>query len=217
METLGMSVKSRKSQSRKSQRHPFSALLHLASRSAIFGYIKTFFAVIFLFEICVFAQVEPIYNGKPESFWLKEIETRGVANAAIRSNAAVVLATTGNPKILIPLVKNNFDPVVRKLTTDGLAFNANKDVTLALIDALGDKDSKVRAAAAAGLCLNAREQEPSAVPALIKHLEDSDPEVRCEAPTALSDYTNGVSAIIPALKEGSKAQKAMSENQQPRL
>jgi hypothetical protein len=85
-----------------------------------------------------------------------------------------------------------------------LVFNTETNVTLALIDALGDKDSKVRAAAAAVLCQAAREQEPSAVPALVKNLADSDPEVRYETAIALSGYTNGVSAIIPALKKALK-------------
>jgi hypothetical protein len=183
-----------------------------------------------LFAIVAFtgasSYAEPVYQGKPDIFWinsltngwqkffynsntipilLKAVETRyGLGAATIRSNAASLLAEKGDAKILIPLLKNDFDPVVRKLAADGLVFDTGSNVTLALIHALGDKDSKVRAAAAAGLCLAAREQEPSAVPALVKNLADSDPEVRYETAIALSGYTNGVSAIIPALKKALK-------------
>ena len=57
-----------------------------------------------------------------------------------RTNAARVLATTGDAKILIPLL-NNFDPVVRDYATRGLIFAGGAEVTLALAKALDDQDA----------------------------------------------------------------------------
>lgn len=159
---------------------------------------------------------EPIYQGKPESFWvnsltnwnshqtqrnwqelgtnckavlLKAVNVHDVPNeTVIRSNAGWQLQHFSDPAILVPLARQHFDPQVRAFALCGLAFNADKTVTAAQVDSLQDTNAVVRIAGIAGLGLAARQFIPGELSALVKCLQDFDPTVRTEAAMILVDY-----------------------------
>jgi hypothetical protein len=136
---------------------------------------------------------------------LKAVETRDGPNAAtIRTNAAAILSQGGDTNVLIPLLKNSFDPQVRILAAQGLSGNADEAVTLALIEALRDTNAQVRLAAITGLGLSDRKDVPASVPALLKCLDDHDPAVRLQGAYLLCGDPDAARAIIPAIKEAQK-------------
>jgi hypothetical protein len=136
---------------------------------------------------------------------LKAVETRDGPDAAtIRTNAAVILSRGGDAKVLIPLLRNNFDPQVRLWAAQGLGDNADETVTLALIEALRDTNAQVRLAAMTGLSLPDRRDVPASVPAFLKCLDDKDPDVRLLAAYQLCRDPDAAPAIIPAIKEAQR-------------
>ena len=171
-------------------------------------------AMVAMNSLQVFA--EPFYQGKPESYWvnlltnlnsyqtqknwrelgtnartvlLKAIDVRDVPNAGlIRSNAGWTLQHYSDAAILIPIARQHFDPQVRAFALCGLVFNADKSVTAAEVDSLRDTNATVRNAGIAGLGLDARQFIPGELPALVKCLQDFDPEVRTAAAMILVNY-----------------------------
>lgn len=159
---------------------------------------------------------EPVYEGKPESYWistfatqvklterhpisalgtnalkvaLKAVEYRSGTNAAtIRTNAAMLIQKELGADVLIPLARKNFDPQVRAWALNGLTFNGSKEVTTLLVESLKDKDPLVRRTAMFGLCLGQREKIPEEMKALLKCLTDPDPNVRSYAAGILCNY-----------------------------
>jgi len=160
---------------------------------------------------------EPLYNGKPESHWinslrsfpfanggtpyiallgsnevpilLKAVEMQSGSNApAIRTNAAILLATKGDPAILLPLARKHRDSRVRSIALSGLTFIKDEAVTVAMVEALTDKDPAVRRAAVGGLGLTERKKIPEQLSALVKCLQDADPDVRCSAAGIMCNY-----------------------------
>lgn len=136
---------------------------------------------------------EPIYQGQPESYWvnllINNLQRTGSDAATIRSNAAFILSQRADADILLPIAKATTDSAVKKLILNGLAFNAARKVTMEMVNALADKDPKVRATAIVGLGLTAREKIDEELPALIKCLQDSDPEVRLRVSAVLRNYS----------------------------
>ncbi len=119
------------------------------------------------------------------SVLLKAIEGRsGRDAAAIRTNAAMLLSQRENAQILLPIAKNNPDPEVRMWAFSGIT-DQTKLVILARIAGLQAKDSRVRQAAIMGLGGVGKEMMPEVLPALVKCLQDEDPDVRREAATDL--------------------------------
>jgi hypothetical protein len=136
---------------------------------------------------------------------LKAVATRDGPDAAtIRTNAAVILSQRGEAKVLIPLLRDNFDPQVRAWLAQGLAFNADEAATLALLQAMRDTNAQVRLAAINGLNLTTLNDVPAALPAFAKCLADTDPEVRLAAAYQLCRDPAAAPAIIPALKEAQR-------------
>jgi len=132
---------------------------------------------------------------------LNAVETRDGPDAAtIRTNAAAILSRGGDAKVLIPLLTNNFDPQVRLWAAQGLSAKADETVTLALLQALRDTNAQVRLAAINGLSLPDRRDVPASVPALLKCLDDIDPEVRLQGAYQLCRDPDAAHALIPALK-----------------
>lgn len=178
---------------------------------------------------------EPIYQGKPESYWiyslrfpmtidqvrrssllgsnevpilLKAVELQVGTNAAvIRSNAAFLLSLKGNPEVLLPLARKSKDAQVRALALGGLNSRRDKSVTLALIDALEDKDPVVRRAAVIGLGHTEREKIPEQLPALVKCLQDDAPDVCYLAASSLCRFDSN----LPGQDRGSVVRAAFSE------
>jgi HEAT repeats len=180
---------------------------------------------------------ETLFQGKPESFWinslasiysmgpikelgtdatpilLKAVEQRDGPNAAaIRTNAAIMLSNQQDPKVLIRLAMRNFDPQVRMWATDGLSQNADKPVTAALLKVLEDKDARVRRSAAIGLALTEREKDAVAVNALVRHLQDEDPNVREFVAATLVESPNGLESALPELKKALNSKDADIRN-----
>jgi hypothetical protein len=187
------------------------------------------------------AQSEPIIQGNPESYWvnlltnniqsyalqtkwrslgtnsmavlIKAVEKNDGANAAIiRTNAAFILSQGGDAKVLLKIAKNTSDSQVKMWIFNGLVFNADTAVTEVMVSSLHDSDPKVRVAALCGLGLSARQFIPEELPALVKCLQDTDPDVRSGAAMILcsypiSGYTNITSHEIAeaALSEIKKA------------
>jgi len=160
---------------------------------------------------------EPIYQGEPESYWVNLLtnlhsvsfatkwqtlgtnaipvlvkateKTSGLGAAIIRTNAAFILSQRGDPKVLLPIVNSTSDSGVKMWILNGLVFNGNRDVTEAMVIALRDKNPEVRATAVMGLGLTAREKTDEELPALIKCLQDKDPNVRTWATRVLVHYS----------------------------
>lgn len=136
---------------------------------------------------------EPIYQGRPESYWVNllsdNLERNAPDAAIIRSNAAFILSQHANADILLPIVKATSDSAVKRLILNGLVFNGTRNVTAEMVNALKDKDPKVRTTAITGLGLTAREKTDEELPALIKCLQDSDPEARSLASWVLCNYS----------------------------
>jgi hypothetical protein len=136
---------------------------------------------------------------------LKAVATRdGPETATIRTNAAAILSRAGDAKILIPLLRDNFDPQVRIWAAQGLTENADETVTVALIEALRDTNAQVRLAVMNGLGLPDRKDVPASLPAFFKCLEDNDPEVRLLAAYQLCRDPAAATGIIPALKQAQR-------------
>jgi len=178
---------------------------------------------------------EPVYQGKPESFWinslrfpvkidqasrfsllgsnevpilLKAVEMQvGTNAAAIRTNAAFLLSLKGDPQILLPLARKSKDAQVRALAIGGLNSRRDKSVTVAMMDALKDKTPIVRRAAVIGLGHTEREEIPEQLPALIKCLQDTDPDVCYLAASSLCKFN----PKLPGQDRGTVAKNAFSE------
>jgi len=177
---------------------------------------RLYFTLAIALMNCVQIRAEPVYQGKPENFWvnsltnlnsyeyntnwrelgtnanavlLKAVNVRNVPNAElIRSNAAWHLQHFNDPAILVPLAREYFDPQVRAFALSGLVFNADQSVTEAEVDSLRDTNAMVRIAGITGLGLMARQFIPSELPALVKCLQDSDTTVRTTAAMILVNY-----------------------------
>jgi hypothetical protein len=178
---------------------------------------------------------EPIYEGKPESYWinslrfpvrvdqasrisllgsnevpvlLKAVEMHvGTNAAAIRTNAAFLLSLKGDPVILLPLAKKSKDPQVRALALGGLNSRRDRSVTVAMIDALKDKDPIVRRAAVIGLGHTDREKISEQLPALTKCLQDADSTVCYLAASSLCQFNS----TLPGQDRGTVAEVTYSE------
>lgn len=159
---------------------------------------------------------EPIYQGKPESYWinslrrpfvygqehhisllgsngvpvlLKAVEMQvGTNAAAIRTNAAFLLSLKGDPQILLPLTKESKDPYVRAIALGGLNLRRDEFVSVAMLDALSDEAAIVRRKAVIGLGHSQRKQIPEQLPALLRCLNDADPDVCYLAASSLCQF-----------------------------
>lgn len=178
---------------------------------------------------------EPVYQGKPESYWinslrfpvkidqasrfsllgsnevpvlLKAVEIQAGTNAAaIRTNAAFLLSLKGDPQILLPLARKSKDAQVRALAIGGLNSRRDKLVTMAMMDALKDTSPIVRRAAVIGLGHTEREEIPEQLPALVKCLQDADPDVCYLAASSLCKFNSK----LPGQDRGTIANAAFSE------
>jgi len=131
--------------------------------------------------------------------WVKRLWPRPVDAAMVRLTATGLLTQVGNSKIFIRVLTENADPEVRLRVIRQLTVNSEKAVTLALTQALEDKDSRVRGAALLGLSLTDRDHGP-AIPALIKCLRDNNPGMRQWAVMTLCMDSSGFEAALPELK-----------------
>jgi len=165
---------------------------------------------------CVYAQKpEPMYGGQPESYWmalltniqsrefnlhwpalgtngisvlLKAVGTPGSGqNTAIRTNAAHILSQAAPTQILAALATSSPYQEVRFLALNGLIFKGEKHVTVALLGGLNEKEPKIRRTALMGLALTERERTPEMLPALLKCLQDRDPDIRATAAAILQE------------------------------
>jgi HEAT repeat protein len=231
--------------------------VRITSRKRLFkllGALLVFILLGVVWQILHPHRAEPIYQGKPESFWinslggryseslvsdlgsnmvpvlLKAVAKRGdgmpksyqtlwqklptwaqrripqpVNPAAVRSNAMLILVQGeyADAKTLISLLKNNHDPVVRKIAANGLFINSTDAVTVALIQAVNDPDPQVRLAVVIALSLTER-AETLVVPACIECQKSTDPKVRFWTACAMSAYPSGEQAAIPELVEALK-------------
>jgi hypothetical protein len=118
---------------------------------------------------------------------VRAVEIQDSKNAvAIRTNAAIILSQIGDPKILLPIARRAVDPQVKAWMLSGLTFNADKTVTETMVESLSDKNPMIRQAAVGGLGLSARQFIPGELPALVKCLQDENPDVRFSAALILS-------------------------------
>jgi hypothetical protein len=136
---------------------------------------------------------------------LKAVATRdGTDAATVRTNAAAILSRKADAKILIILLRDNFDPQVRLWAAQGLGVASDEAAIPALIEALRDTNAQVRLTAMNGLNLTALNDLPAALPAFVKCLADSDPEVRLAAAYQLCRDPAAAPEILPALKEAQR-------------
>lgn len=161
---------------------------------------------------------EPIYEGKPESYWinslrfpvridqrprisfigsnevpvlLKAVEMQvGTNAAAIRTNAAYLLSWKGDPQILLPLAKVSKDPQVRAIALGGLNLGQEESVSAAMLDALNDKAAVVRRVAVMklGYSQSQRTHIPENLSAMVRCLNDEDPDVCYLAGSGLCQF-----------------------------
>jgi len=135
--------------------------------------------------------------------WIQRRWPRPVDAPALRKAAAAMLSRMADHKVLIAILKNNPDPEVRLWVIMPLMQNSERPITLALIEALQDKDTRVREVAMAGLATNDRDIKP-AIPALIKCLRDKVPAMRWWAVKILGSQPAGIEAALPELKRALK-------------
>ena len=109
--------------------------------------------------------------------------------------------TPKHVKVLIASLKDSGSPHARVKAACALGERGNKAVVPALIDALKDRDVRVRKAAAEALA-NIGEEASSAVPALIDALKDRKSYFNWSATFALSKIgKKAVPALIASLKD----------------
>jgi hypothetical protein len=178
---------------------------------------------------------EPIYQGKPESYWinslrfpvaidqasrfsllgsnevpvlLKAVEMQvGTNAAAIRTNAAFLLSMKGDSEILLPIARKSKDPQVRAIALSGLNLRREEFVSVAMVGALNDKAAIVRRVAVMGLGHTQRKQIPEQFPALVRCLNDADPDVCYLAASSLCQFHIN----FPGQDRGTIAKTALSE------
>lgn len=104
---------------------------------------------------------------------------------------------------LIEALLHDKNATVRRYAANSLAPRRDNKVIPALIEALKDKNEKVRSRASGAIGYSARyvsrEKAKVAIPALIKALKDNDKGVRIDASRALGNI--GDKAVIPELIE----------------
>jgi hypothetical protein len=180
---------------------------------------------------------EPVYQGKPESYWinslrfpvkidqasrfsllgsnevpvlLKAVEMQvGTNAAAIRTNAAFLLSLKGDPQILLPLARKSKDAQVRATALGGLNLGREELVSAAMFDALRDKAAIVRRVAVMklGKTQGQRTHIPELFSALLKCLNDEDPDVCYLAASGLCQFD----VNFPHQDRATIAQTAFSE------
>ena len=163
---------------------------------------------------------EPVYKGKPESYWilllrdlkkadlfsqlgsnqvtilLKAVECQGPGASAIRTNAAEILNMMDDPNILMPIAKSNLDVRVRCIAISGLARHLEKQITDIMIQALKDPNPEMRKAGVEGFGLTAREKTSVDGLLLAKLLADKDSEIRAGAAQILAISYNRMDDVM---------------------
>jgi len=126
-------------------------------------------------------------GGKDEAVALAKSLARS-ASASVRYETLSILAMLGDKKAALPLlmeiVKNDAEPLVRQFAVYSLGEAGDATVVPALIAALKDADAGVRTSATQAL---GEIGDPAAAPALLLVLTDSDKSVRFNAAEALGE------------------------------
>lgn len=150
-------------------------------------------------------QREPVYNGRPLSEWVADLQDH-----AKQQDAVVVLAQMGpRAKMAVPSlieILKHQDGSVRSSAASVLGRMGGDAQTAvpSLVDALKDSNRDVRLNAAIALQWISSGVKRTAVAALIDVLQDRDPSLRGKAALALGDTGPDGAQAVPALRKALK-------------
>lgn len=143
--------------------------------------------------------------------WMQRAVSAPVPARSIRYNAATLLVAAQQFDLIFHELETNPDPDVRVCMISSLVNDGRREVTLALVRALEDGDESIRGMAALGLGYKYRPDKDLAVPALLKHIHETNEPTRALVVRCLGMVPEQSNVIVPELR------RILEEKGNPRI